>query len=288
MVTDQIRRLRDPVHGLIVFRDGDPVDMLAWRLMETPEFQRLRRIRQLGVSELVFPGATHTRFSHSVGVYHNARKLMEVIRLAEGAASFRPERRQVVLIAALLHDLGHGPFSHAFESARAALARTRRQDTIEKHEQFTARMISDPQGCIRPILDASGVPGMTDDVANLVAADDPIDIYHAVVSSSFDADRLDYLVRDRYMTGTGAGSIDADWLIDNLGIWAIPVWQDDDPDSRPVPTFVFKQKGRQAAEDFLLARYRLYTQVYLHKPRNGSWLGFPGVSGRYHQPVGAG
>lgn len=266
-MTEQTRRIRDPIHGLVMFDEDDKTDMLAWKLIETPEFQRLRRIRQLGVSEFVFPGATHTRFAHSIGVYHNARKLMKVIRRNVGDEKFEKDRAQVVLIAALLHDLGHGPFSHAFEGARETLAQARGDEAIEKHEKFTAKLILAEGGAIRLILDR--VDGeLAEQVAGLIRADDPADIYHAVVSSSFDADRLDYLMRDRYMTGTQTGAIDYEWLIDNLAIDHIPIPQDDDP-ARWVPTFVFKLKGRQAAEDFLFARYRLYTQVYLHKTTRG-------------------
>jgi len=264
-MANHTQRVRDPIHGLIVFDEKSPVDMLAWDLLQTPEFQRLRRIRQLGVSELVFPGATHTRFAHSIGVYHNARKLMRVVRQAVGS-DFDKERAAVVLLAALLHDLGHGPFSHAFEGARETIAERRGIDTIEKHEKFTAKLILAEDGGIRPLLDRID-GGLADKIAGLIAADDPADIYHAVVSSSFDADRLDYLVRDRYMTGTQAGSIDVDWLIDNLDVDDIDVGQDGEP--RIIPTFVFKAKGRQTAEDFLLARYRLYSQVYLHKTTRG-------------------
>ncbi|GAB4150858.1 MAG: HD domain-containing protein [Sphingomonadales bacterium] len=260
------QRLRDPIHGLIVFDKDDETDMLAWRLIQTPEFQRLRRIKQLGISEFVFPGATHSRFSHSIGVYQNARKLMGVVKKSEGNA-FKEERARVILIAALLHDLGHGPFSHAFEGAREAIAKSRGIEAIEKHEKFTAKFIQAENGDLRPILDKFD-GSMADEIAKLIAADDPTDIYHAVVSSSFDADRLDYLIRDRYMTGTAAGTIDHEWLIDNLATYSIQVQQDDD-EPRYVPTFVFKSKGRQAAEDFLLARYRLYTQVYLHKTTRG-------------------
>jgi len=268
-MTDHNRRLRDPIHGLIVFDKNDryETDMLAWRLIQTPEFQRLRRIRQLGVSEFVFPGATHTRFAHSIGVYHNARKLMQVVRDTEGA-DFKGDRARVVLIAALLHDLGHGPLSHGFEGARKALAQRRGGRPPEKHETFTARLVLDPEGGIRQVLDHLD-PTLADDIARLIQAEDPSDIYHAVVSSSFDADRLDYLVRDRYMTGTGAGSIDDEWLIDNLGTYDLRECQDNDPEPRYVPTFVFKARGRQAAEDFLLSRYRLYTQVYLHRVTRG-------------------
>ncbi len=219
------------------------------------------------MSEFVFPGATHTRFAHSVGVFHNAKKLMRVIEREEGQR-FDHRREEVTLLAALVHDLGHGPFSHAFEVAREKIARARGDEAIEKHEVFSAKIIRDPAGGIATALAASAQPGLAEEIANLIQADDPIDIYHAVVSSSFDADRLDYLVRDRHMTGVEAGAIDEDWLIDNLMKYEIEEPQDDD-EPRLVPTFVFKLKGRQAAEDFLLARYRLYSQLYLHKTTRG-------------------
>lgn len=264
---NQTKRIRDPIHGLILFDiDLDETDCLAWKLIQTPEFQRLRRIKQLGISELVYPGATHTRFAHSVGVYHNSRRLMEVIRRSEGD-KIDNGRVRIALIAALLHDLGHGPFSHAFENAREQLAQDRGEEAIEHHEKLTGQMILAEDGGIRPILDSVD-PMLAREVASLIQADDPSDIYHAVVSSSFDADRLDYLLRDRYMTGTGTGAIDFDWLIDNLDTDYVRVIQDDDPHHR-IHTFVFKYKGREAAEDFLFARYRLYTQVYLHKVTRG-------------------
>jgi len=113
------KRLRDPVHGLIVFDDMDPlgIDLLAWSLIDTPEFQRLRRIRQLGVSEFTFPGAVHTRFAHSIGVFHTARTLVQVItrEMKRNQREPEPEKAKVALIATLLHDLGHGPFSHTFD-----------------------------------------------------------------------------------------------------------------------------------------------------------------------------
>ena len=105
-----------------MFDETKNIDMLAWRLIDTPEFQRLRRIRQLGVSEFTFPGAVHTRFAHSIGVFHTARMLIEVVdremkRLEQPP---QPEREEVALVAALLHDLGHGPFSHTFEAVQAS------------------------------------------------------------------------------------------------------------------------------------------------------------------------
>jgi HD superfamily phosphohydrolase len=111
MTSLRTQRLRDPVHGLIVFRDDQPVDQLAWALIATPEFQRLRRIRQLGVADFVFPSATHTRFAHSIGVFHTARTLISIIRREVGEDAFNTKRAEVAVISALLHDLGHGPFS---------------------------------------------------------------------------------------------------------------------------------------------------------------------------------
>jgi len=261
------KRLRDPVHGLIVFEDTDPlkVDMLAWQLIDTQEFQRLRRIRQLGVSEFTFPGAVHSRFSHSIGVFHTARSLVKVIEreLSRHGPAFEPEKARVVLLAALLHDLGHGPFSHTFEGVQEA------RGVRKRHEQWTADIIRNPAGGIRPLLDEGegGRPGLAEEVAALLEKEDPEDIYHAVVSSSFDADRLDYLRRDKLMTGTGAGGIDFDWLIENLRVADI---ESDAPDgagegTRRVPTFCLHKKAMPAAEQFLLARLTLHQQVYFHK-----------------------
>jgi uncharacterized protein len=262
---ERTQRLRDPVHGLIVFREDNKLDQLAWRLIGTPEFQRLRRIKQLGVSEFVFPSATHTRFAHSIGVFQTARALIEIVRREIAAISqeFDPERAQVALIAALLHDLGHGPFSHTFEGVLQS------RGLAKKHEKWTAEIIRNPKGGIRPILDPFWEEGkLTNAVADLLEAEDPSDIYHAVVSSSFDADRLDYLRRDRMMTGTGAGAIDFDWLMEQLRVRYVEIEAADaDIDDEPikVPTFCLDGKALPAAEQFLLARYTLHEQVYFHK-----------------------
>lgn len=264
---ERTQRVRDPVHGLIVFRADSEggLDQLAWRLICTPEFQRLRRIKQLGVSEFVFPSATHTRFAHSIGVFHTARMLVRIIEreIVAIEEKFNPSKAEVAVVAALLHDLGHGPFSHTFESVQ------RSRGSGKKHEKWTAEIIRNQEGSIRPLLDAYRSDGtFADAVADLLEAEDPVDIYHAVVSSSFDADRLDYLRRDRMMTGTGAGAIDFDWLIEQLRVRKVHIEAADaDFEDEPirVPTFCLDYKALPAAEQFLLARYTLHEQVYFHK-----------------------
>ena len=254
--------LRDPVHGLIVFEENDDLAQLAWELINTPEFQRLRRIRQLGVSEFVFPGAVHTRFAHSIGVFHTARELVRIIeRESSAVRRFDKFRADVATIAALLHDLGHGPFSHTFERVQKS------RDAGRRHEKWTAEIIRNADGAIRPLLEAYRA-GLTEEVAALLAAEDPTDIYHAVVSSSFDADRLDYLRRDRLMTGTGAGAIDFDWLMEHVRVADIVIdapESDSGEDTTKVATFCLDPKALPAAEQFLLSRYTLHEQVYLHK-----------------------
>ena len=269
-------RLRDPIHGLIVFDLEDQTDKLAWELIQTPEFQRLRRIKQLGVSELTFPGATHSRFIHSIGVYHNARRLMKVIQQDRGK-NFDADRAQIVLLGSLLHDIGHGPFSHSFEEAREAIANG---GPIKKHEWFTGEIIRDPAGEISKVLPDHQL----NEIAGLFSVDDPISIYHSVLTSSFDADRLDYLERDRHMTGIGGGAIDVEWLIDALSVGTVQLAQDDD-EPMPSETFVFRKKGRAAAEDFLLARYRLYSQLYLHKTTRGFGCALTGLLKRFGDAI---
>ena len=256
-------RVRDPVHGLIVFDGENKLDQLAWRLLNEWPFQRLRRIKQLGFSEFVFPGATHSRFSHCIGVLDTARQLVKIIA-RDRPAGRNDERAEVAILAALLHDIGHGAFSHVFEVVE------RSRGKRKKHEDWTAEIVLDTQLPIRALLDERR-NGLARDIADLLRAETPIDVYHAVVSSSLDADRLDYLRRDRLMTGSGAGAIDFDWILDNLTVADINIGLETAEEDRAVerPSFCLKEKALQAAEAFLLARYHLYSQVYFHKTTRG-------------------
>ncbi len=254
------QRIRDPVHGLIVFGGSgdchqDQTDLIAWNLLNTSEFQRLRRIRQLGFSDLVFPGATHSRFAHSVGVYHIARRLAGVIaRPNSGHGKRDPKREQIALLAALLHDIGHGPFSHTFELA-ATVAGVRR-----RHEEWSAEIVRGDTNVNRVLRAVNA--DLPEQIGALLTDDEPKDIYGAIVSSQFDADRLDYIQRDRLMAGVQFGHIDLDWLLDCLEVGTVTV---DEQDPIEAPCLYLGPKGLQVAEEYLEARSRLYRMVYMHK-----------------------
>ena len=251
------QRIRDPVHGLVVFGDSgdrkrDETDRIAWNLLNTPEFQRLRRIRQLSFSDLVFPGATHSRFAHSIGVYHMARRLADVIARREGRQD--PDRERVALLAALLHDIGHGPFSHAFEAVAKALRQPKR------HEAWSAEIIQGDTEVNRVLRDVSG--DLPQRVGALLEDAEPKDIYSVIVSSQFDADCLDYIQRDRLMTGVEFGHIDLDWLLDCLEVGVVTVGREG---LEETACLYLGPKGIQVAEEYLEARFRLYRMVYMHK-----------------------
>ncbi len=237
------QRILDPIHGLITFDHRDETDRLAWTLLNLASLQRLRRIKQLGFAEFVFPGATHSRFSHSVGVFHMARRLTKVMARQLGE-KFNPQRAQAAQIAALLHDIGHGPFSHAFETSEAR----RLKQKQKSHEQWTIEIIRNDAD----ITHALAAEGLAEDVINMIAHKGQRDLYGSIVSSQFDADRLDYLRRDRYMSGIGSGGFDCDWLLDCLEV------SDDG-------AFYLNHKSAHNAEEYLLARYNLYILVYTHK-----------------------
>lgn len=248
------QRIRDPVHDLIEF-SADPFEQVLWRVLNTSEFQRLRRIKQLGFSELVFPGATHSRFAHSVGVFNTARELSAVIE-RRLSTKFDSERAKVATCAALVHDVGHGPFSHAFEDAMASLKAKKR------HEDWTAEVISGDTelGNVLRDFDSS----FRSQVAELLASETPSDIYASIVSSQFDADRLDYVRRDRLMTGAQHGGFDYSWLLANLEVDTIPLAVDDET-YRRVEGLILGNKAFEAAEAYVLGLFHLYFTVYFHK-----------------------
>jgi HD superfamily phosphohydrolase len=248
------QRIRDPVHNLIEFR-ADEFENSLWRALESRPFQRLRRVKQLGFSDFVYPGAGHSRFAHSIGVFHTARQLMKVINDHLGQ-QFELSKARVALAAALVHDLGHGPFSHAFEDVGRRLGLK-----MADHEHVSDLLIrqSEVSEALRPLGS-----GFANDVADLIKSSGPGNMYSAVVSSQFDADRLDYMRRDRLMTGTQLGAIDFEWLVANLEVGSVSHGVDE-KSVGTIDTFVLGPKAIDAAETFVLALFQLYPTVYFHK-----------------------
>lgn len=252
------QRIRDPVHDLISFKANEFENAL-WGVLQTPAFQRLRRVKQLGFSDLVFPGATHSRFAHSVGVFHIARRLMDVVKNHLGDKDFRQTKAEAAIAAALVHDLGHGPFSHAFEEVGKKL-----HLKMAKHEIVSDELIRDSE--VSEALNVLG-SGFANDVADVLVTERPT-IYQAVVSSQFDADRLDYLQRDRLMSGAKVGAIDFEWLLSNLLVGKVPTGVDE-ADAGTVDTFVVGSKAISAVESYVLGVFQMYPAVYYHKTTRG-------------------
>lgn len=257
------QRIRDPVHNLIEF-GTDQFEHTIWQVIQTRPFQRLRRVRQLGFSELVFPGATHTRFAHSIGVFHTARRLMRIIQDFIGCdctRQFRQHQAEVALAAALVHDVGHGMFSHAFEKIGEKL-----NLQMAQHEEVSQALIRD--GEIAEAFRELG-SGFAKDVADVIKNKEPGNLYDSVVSSQFDADRLDYMQRDRLMTGVQSSGIDATWLMANLEIGSVSATADEEG-SGQVETLVLGPKAFHAAETYVLALFQLYPNIYFHKTTRGA------------------
>lgn len=238
VLTMKEKVFRDPVLNLI--RVYDPVIL---DLIGTSEFQRLRRIKQLGVTSYVFHGAEHSRFAHSLGVYEIARRFAD--HLGEnyrtkmpGDGLWDPNERLVLLCAALLHDVGHGPYSHTFEHIFGS-----------NHEEYTQALITSPETEINQVLRRVG-PDFPEDVAAVIAKTYPNHQVVQLISSQIDADRMDYLLRDAYNTGATYGEFDLSRISQLM---------------RPyVNGIAFEEKGMYAIEDYVISRYQMYVQVYFH------------------------
>lgn len=262
VATPKPQRIRDPLHNLVGF-GVDQFEHSLWKVVQTRPFQRLRRIKQLGFSEQVYPGATHTRFSHSVGVFHVARQLMEIIEkhIKNQRHQFKDHQARLAIAGALVHDLGHGMFSHSFEEVGKKLGLK-----LARHENVSEALIRDSE--ITEALSDLG-NSFASEVATLIKRRGPATLYDAVVSSQFDADRLDYMQRDRMMTGAQNGGIDFRWLLDNLEVGNLPVGADESQ-AGEIETFVLGPKAIQAAETFVLSLFQLYPNIYFHKATRGA------------------
>ena len=232
------RTYHDPLHGAIALDRQDPVEQLLIRLIDTPAFQRLRRVRQLGAASLTFHGAESSRFTHALGVMELTRKAFDLlVKRYPSLAS----QRATVLCAALLHDIGHGPYSHTAE----AIFKTH-------HEHWTRRIIGE-SAPVQALL-ADFEPTLTAAIASVYTHQHPLPLVWQLVSSQLDCDRLDYLMRDSYFTGASYGSLDLDRIVRSMDM-------DDDGN------LMVSHKGQTAVEHYLLVRYFMYAQVYNH-PKN--------------------
>jgi len=261
-------RVRDPIHGTISVADSEV------GLIDSPFYQRLRHIKQLGFGELAFPGATHTRHAHCLGAMHVASRLFDAVvgplKLNEADTS---RLRRAVRVATLLHDVGHLPLSHAAESIAPARAELKLPAWLgsdagqASHEDFTAKLLLDSG--LTPVLQMSleGTGFAPEAIASLVAGIEPpggspfqiggrdvMPLLRQLVSGELDADRMDYLLRDSFFTGVKYGAYDLDWIIQNL--WPAEVSGKVYLALSKVAVFAF--------EDFLLSRYHMFVSVYYH------------------------
>ncbi|WP_079710559.1 HD domain-containing protein [Paraliobacillus ryukyuensis] len=226
---DEEKVFKDPVHRYIHVKDR-----VIWDLIGTAEFQRLRRIKQLGTSFLTFHGAEHSRFNHSLGVYEIVRRILFNF---DGRPHWNKDQRLLCLCAALLHDLGHGPFSHTFEKVFKL-----------DHEAFTRQIVlgdTEINYILRRVEE--DFPQKVADVINKTYEDK---LVVSLISSQIDADRMDYLQRDAYFTGVSYGHFDMERILRVM---------------RPLEDqVVIKQSGMHAVEDYIMSRYQMYWQVYFH------------------------
>lgn len=220
---------KDPVHRYIHVRDK-----LIWDLIGTSEFQRLRRIKQLGTSYLTFHGAEHSRFNHSLGVYEIVRRIIDVF---QDRPYWDNGERLLCLSAALLHDVGHGPFSHSFEKVFHL-----------DHEAWTRSIILGDTEINKVLLKVD--KDFPQKVADVIEKTYENKLVVSLISSQIDADRMDYLQRDAYYTGVSYGHFDMERIL--------RVMRPDEDQA------VIKKSGMHAVEDYIMSRYQMYWQVYFH------------------------
>jgi HD superfamily phosphohydrolase len=235
--------IRDPLWNNV------RVDALAMRLIDTPAFQRLRYVRQLGWVYLAYPGATHSRFEHAVGAYHLTRRALSLLEERDGGLAPMPaDECQLVRVAALLHDIGHYPYSHALEEIGAL-----------HHEEVARPLVT--EGEVAEILSAQFGDGAPERVIQLIRGDSQSPL-QGLISGSFDLDKLDYLRRDAFMCGVSYGEIDVDRLLQSLVLL---------PEPATGRTVVgLSEKGLSALESLLFAKYQMYRNVYWHHAVRGA------------------
>ena len=232
---DETKVLKDPVHSYIHIHYE-----VIWNCLDSKEFQRLRRIRQLGGDFQVYPTAEHSRFSHSLGVYEIVRRMVTEVKSL--CVELTEYEKVCVMLAGLLHDVGHGPFSHAFEHV-----------TNHSHEEYTAKIILGNTELNAILRDVS--EKLPHDIVSIIQHTHENDILNQIVSGQLDADRMDYLLRDSYFTATSYGQFDLERILRTMRVRKTA-------EGRKV--IVVKYTGIHSVEDYIMARYQMYWQVYYH------------------------
>lgn len=272
------KMIKDPIHGSIEFEGDAELELKS--MLSDQYFQRLRRVKQLGFADFVFPSATHSRFGHSLGVYAVAKRLLSVVEpdIRKGNWS---EKGFACLAAALLHDIGHGMFSHAFENAmkmymtRNGLPGGSPLAAAVDHEQISLRIIK--ESSIGVLLEKMGGKDFPGAVADIVAKNDETSIYTSLVSSQLDADRLDYSKRDPYFAGVSSGGIDLDWLLRNFRVG-----------NGSNGEFLYvNSKAYISLEQFTVTLFQLYPTLYLHKRTRGIEYMFSLLMSRVFERIAA-
>jgi HD superfamily phosphohydrolase len=232
------RIYRDPVHNIIRLQTDSVEGELMMRLIDAAEFQRLRRIKQLGLGLYTYQGAEHSRFTHSLGAFHLMTRVLD--RFSE-RYEIKSDDRVAVRAAALLHDVGHGSFSHVMEKVLNF-----------HHEQWTVQVVESDQTEIGQLLRSysNELPGK---VASIIEGKFKPSALAQLVSSQLDVDRMDYLLRDSLMTGAKYGIFDLEWIINALAI------------DEAADRIYVEARGLYAVEEYLQARYYMFRQVYFHR-----------------------
>jgi HD superfamily phosphohydrolase len=236
---NEFKVIRDPLW------DSIRLDPTAVRIIDTPEFQRLRYIRQLGFAHLVYPGATHTRFDHAVGVYHLARTALRFLRERKPLPDEVWEGEELIPYAALLHDIGHFAFSHALEELEP-------EKIPGGHEEVASQFFRSAE--LHSALEGLG-PGAADRIHGLIRGEDGIPL-RGLVSGSLDLDKMEYLRRDARFCGVPYGEVDVDRLIQGLVL--LP-----DPETGLYEVGMH-EKAVASLESLLFAKYQMFRNVYWH------------------------
>ncbi|MEP6705193.1 MAG: HD domain-containing protein, partial [Acidobacteriota bacterium] len=232
------RIYRDSVHNIIRLEMDSPEGALIARLVDSAEFQRLRRIRQLGLAHFAYQAAEHSRFTHSLGTFHLASRILAKLKTKYEISS---DDQTAVRVAALLHDLGHGAFSHVLESILGF-----------HHEDFTIETVLSDETEVGKLLESFS-SALAPRVADIIRGNFRPMALAQLVSSQLDVDRMDYLLRDSLMTGVKYGVFDLEWIIKSIEI--------NETDDQ----LYVSARGLYAVEDYLQARYYMFRQVYFHR-----------------------